>query len=183
MVSCQIFLLLWLWLLDTLLAAKALTFLSIHYDRASFGSILAILQYTFQFEGLSRPGCWAHLDMLEVGCAKGPNGQQDEGLSLAETRTHFAAWAIMSSPLFLSHDVTNESIMDQVWPIISNREIIAINQAWAGFSGGPYWKSQEKLQFLFTDVPVSICFRYWKSRNSIHFSKFQCNSFSSFSFS
>jgi hypothetical protein len=92
--------------------------------------------------------------MLEVGCAKGPNGQQDVGLTLAETRTHFAAWAIMSSPLFLSHDVTNETVMEEVWPIISNTDIIAINQAWAGFSGGPFWLSQGKLRSSFPFMPV-----------------------------
>ena len=118
---------------------------------------MAILQYTSaNYEGLSRPGCWAHMDMLEVGCANGPNGIHDEGLSYEETRTHFAAWAIMSSPLFLSHDVTNETIMDQVWPIISNTEIIAINQAWAGFSGGPFWKSEETIPFRFQGVPVRL---------------------------
>src|SRR5210317_1656001 len=69
--------------------------------RASFGSFMAILQHTFaHYDGLSRPGCWGHLDMLEVGCRDGPNGNEDVGLSFAETRTHFAAWAIMSSPLF-----------------------------------------------------------------------------------
>ena len=121
---------------------------------------MAILQYTFaNFEGLSRPGCWAHMDMLEVGCRGGPNGIEDVGLNLAETRTHFAAWAIMSSPLFLSHDVTNETIMDQVWPIISNKEVIAINQAWAGFSGGPFWKSRERVPFRFPQQPVCHSYR------------------------
>jgi hypothetical protein len=99
--------------------------------------------------------------MLEVGCAKGPNGEQDVGLTLAETRTHFAAWAIMSSPLFLSHDVTNETVMEEVWPIISNTDIIAINQAWAGFSGGPFWLSLGKLQSSFSFVPVrNMCEKY-----------------------
>eukprot|EP00980_Cylindrotheca_fusiformis_P019396 scaffold6663_cov92-Cylindrotheca_fusiformis.AAC.4 len=127
---------------------------------ASYGSILAILQWSMRFKGLSRPGCWAHLDMLEVGCGGngGPNGLQDVGLTKPEAQTHFAAWAIMSSPLFLSHDVTNEDIMDEVWPIISNQEIIAINQAWAGFSGGPFWKSSETLQFTFEGIPN---FRPW----------------------
>ena len=123
---------------------------------ASYGSIMAILQSTFKFKGLSRPGCWAHLDMLEVGCSKGPNGIQDTGLSIEETRTHFAAWAIMSSPLFLSHDVTNETIMQSIWPIIANEEIIAINQAWAGFSGGPFFKSIQKRPFFFNKQPVSV---------------------------
>ena len=45
-------------------------------------------------------------------------------LTLTEARTHFAAWAIVSSPLILGLDMTNKTAMDEVWPIISNRESI-----------------------------------------------------------
>ena len=31
--------------------------------------------------------------------------------------------------------------MDAVWPIISNREAIAVNQAWAGHSGSAFYRS------------------------------------------
>ena len=106
---------------------------------------------------LSYPGCWAYPDMLEVGCDHGRHGDRDPGLSETEAATHFAAWAIVSSPLILAHDVNNATVMDavwpspkpnpnpypdpnphpspnpnpnpdQVWPIISNREAIAVNQ-------------------------------------------------------
>lgn len=46
----------------------------------------------------------------------------------AESRTHFGAWCISSSPLILSHDLRNKAIADALWPIISNKEAIAINQ-------------------------------------------------------
>ena len=74
-------------------------------------------------------------DMLEVGCDHGPGGENDPGLSYVEARTHFGAWCIVSSPLILSHDTNNDTITDEIWPIISNTEAIAINQAWAGDSG------------------------------------------------
>ena len=90
---------------------------------------------------LSRPGCWAYPDMLEVGCDHGRHGDRDPGLSETEAATHFAAWAIVSSPLILSHDVNNATIMDAVWPIISNKEAIAVNQAWAGHSGSAFYRS------------------------------------------
>ena len=45
------------------------------------------------------------------------------------------AWCIVSSPLILSHDTTNATVTDEIWPIISNTEAIAVNQAWAGDSG------------------------------------------------
>ena len=60
--------------------------------------------------------------MLEVGCAHGPGGVHDPGLNEAETRTHFGAWAIVSSPLTLSHHVNNATITDKIWPVISNTE-------------------------------------------------------------
>ena len=34
-------------------------------------------------------------------------GNGDPGLSYAEARSHFGAWCVVSSPLILSHDVTN----------------------------------------------------------------------------
>jgi alpha-galactosidase len=76
--------------------------------------------------------------MLEVGCAAGPGGSFDVGLSITESRTHFGAWCIVSSPLILSHDTNNDTISDAIWPIISNKEAIQINQAWAGDSGSLY---------------------------------------------
>ena len=38
------------------------------------------------------------------------------------------AWAINSSPLVLSFDLRNSSMLDVVWPFISNLEVIAVNQ-------------------------------------------------------
>ena len=49
-------------------------------------------------------------DMLEVGCKHGPGGSGDPGLTDEETRSHFGAWAIVSSPLTLSHDVNDKEV-------------------------------------------------------------------------
>merc|ERR1712137_50605 len=101
----------------------------------------------FNSRNLSTPGCWAYPDMLEVGCEHGPGGSRDPGLSMAETRSHFGAWVIVSSPLTLSHDVNDDTIMDQIWPIIANTEVIAVSQSYAGHSGSPF-KSSESLVVL-----------------------------------
>ena len=53
-------------------------------------------------------------------------------------RSHFAAWVIVSSPLTLSHDPSNQTIMDAIWPIISNKEVLAVSQSYAGHSGSPF---------------------------------------------
>ena len=81
--------------------------------RAKYSSVVGNLRTTgyYASNNLSYPGCWAYPDMLEVGCQHGPGGAGDPGLSASEAATHFAAWAIVSSPLTLSHDVNNATIM------------------------------------------------------------------------
>lgn len=120
---------------------------------AVYGSVVRNLQTTVKWaeNGISRPGCWAYPDMLEVGVAKGEHGKKDIGLSLAEARSHFGAWCIVSSPLVISMDVTNVTVMDQAWPIIANKEAIHINQAWHGHSGSPFKASKELLHLHGTE--------------------------------
>jgi len=95
----------------------------------SWSSFYSNLQSTKKFQDadapLSRPGCWAYPDMLEVG---------NMG-DFAEERAHFGAWCVVSAPLILGFDLNNGATMDRVWPIISNKEAIAINQAWFGHPG------------------------------------------------
>eukprot|EP01006_Ploeotia_vitrea_P048604 TRINITY_DN67255_c4_g1_i1.p1 TRINITY_DN67255_c4_g1~~TRINITY_DN67255_c4_g1_i1.p1 ORF type:complete len:378 (-),score=24.30 TRINITY_DN67255_c4_g1_i1:364-1344(-) len=90
--------------------------------------IIANLQTTKKFQQkknpLSRPGCWAYPDMLEVG-----------NIPQIESRSHFGAWCIVSSPLTLGFDMTDNTKMDEVWDIITNKEAIAVNQAWQGHPG------------------------------------------------
>lgn len=115
--------------------------------RANYESVLTNLMTVVPLanKGLSTPGCWAYPDMLEVGCEDGPGGATDKGLSFAEARTHFGAWSIVSSPLILSHDMSNDTITDAIWPIISNKEVIAVNQAWAGESGNLFASSRRTM--------------------------------------
>ncbi len=72
--------------------------------------------------------------MLEVGVPPGlhPN---EVALTHTEARSHFGAWAITSSPLILGLDVRDPTVMDANWDIISNKEALAVNEAWAGSSG------------------------------------------------
>ena len=48
--------------------------------------------------------------------------------SFNEDRSHFGAWCIVSSPLILGFDLTNADTYTRVWPIISNKEAIQVNQ-------------------------------------------------------
>lgn len=52
-----------------------------------------------------------------------------------EDRSHFGAWAILSSPLVLSFDLANPDLIERVWPTISNTRILEVNQRWAGDPG------------------------------------------------
>ncbi|KAI9610890.1 hypothetical protein H4Q26_008734 [Puccinia striiformis f. sp. tritici PST-130] len=74
-------------------------------------------------------GGWNDLDMLEVG-----NG----GMSYDEYVTHFSMWALVKSPLILGNDVTKMS--SQTKSIITNKEVIAINQDAERSAGYRVWK-------------------------------------------
>ena len=115
--------------------------------RASYESVINNLMSTVKFAklGLSNPGCWSYPDMLEVGVSDGAAGDDDPGLTPDETRTHFGAWCIVSSPLILSHDTTNKTVTDDIWDIISNKEAIAVNQAWYGESGTIFSEYKKKI--------------------------------------
>ena len=54
----------------------------------------------------------------------------------AESRSHFSAWAIVSAPLVLGFDLSDDSKIAAAWPIVSNKEAIAISQTWV--HGTPY---------------------------------------------
>jgi len=56
-------------------------------------------------------------------------------MNLTEMRSNFGGWSIISNPLVLAMDLRDSATLDKVWPIITNREAIAINQEWSGDSG------------------------------------------------
>jgi len=114
--------------------------------RANYGSVVGNLQSVTKFSSrnLSYPGCWAYPDMLEVGVLASPFSG-DKGLTIAETRSHFGAWVIVSSPLTLSHDPNNHTIMDAIWPLISNKEVLAVSQSYAGHSGSPFKEAAQHI--------------------------------------
>ena len=72
----------------------------------------------------ARPGQWNDPDMLEVG-----NG----GMNAIEYRTHMGLWAILAAPLLAGNDLSKMS--DETKAILTNREVIAIDQDPAGRQG------------------------------------------------
>ena len=116
-----------------------------------FDRVMSNLQHARPFLGvdpvlgmpLSRPGCWAYPDMLEVGRMPGEfafDGKTLLATPAAESRTHFGAWAIVSAPLVLGlslslDDPVAQQALDTVWSVITNKEVIAVSQTWAGLPG------------------------------------------------
>ncbi|KAE8660960.1 Alpha-galactosidase [Hibiscus syriacus] len=70
----------------------------------------------------ARPGGWNDLDMLEVG-----NG----GMTEDEYIVHFSLWAISKAPLLLGCNLRN--MTEKTMKIITNKEVIAVNQDPYGF--------------------------------------------------
>ena len=64
-----------------------------------------------------RPGHWNDPDMLEIG-----NG----GMTDEEYRTHMSLWSMLAAPLLAGNDLRTMS--DSIRDILTNREIIAIDQ-------------------------------------------------------
>ena len=76
------------------------------------------------------PGGWNDPDMLEVG-----NG----GCSIEEYKSHFSMWAMLKAPLIVGNDIRGLSADDEALQILSNEEVIAINQDGFGRQARRTW--------------------------------------------
>lgn len=86
----------------------------------------------FGQNGLERfagPGHWNDPDMLEVG-----NG----GMSEDEYRTHMSLWCLLAAPLLAGNDLTK--MTPATLAILTNPEVIAVDQDPAGIQGHRVWQ-------------------------------------------
>ena len=81
----------------------------------------------------ARPGHWNDPDMLEIG-----NG----GMTETEYKTHMSLWSILAAPLLAGNDL--RSMSPAILQILTNREVIAIDQDKAGQQGKHVWKSGDQ---------------------------------------
>ncbi|HEA29474.1 MAG TPA: glycoside hydrolase family 27 protein, partial [Leeuwenhoekiella sp.] len=96
-----------------------------HGDWSSWG----VLQILDMQEGLRKyagPGHWNDPDMMEVG----------NGMSRSEDRAHFTMWAMIAAPLIAGNDLSTMS--KETIDILTNKEMIAINQDSLGVQGFKY---------------------------------------------
>jgi len=92
--------------------------------RDSWDSMLRILDQQVGLEKYSGPNAWNDPDMLEVG-----NGR----MSNTEYIAHFSLWALLNAPLIAGNDL--RSMSDSTRAILTNRDVIAVDQDWGGMQG------------------------------------------------
>ena len=95
----------------------------------SWKSIESIALSQMDKQCLAGAGCYNDMDILVVGMhGKGLNPETSiGGCNDTEYQTHFVLWAMMNSPLMIGCDI--RSMDEKTIDILTNREVIAINQA------------------------------------------------------
>jgi alpha-galactosidase len=81
----------------------------------------------------AKPGHFNDPDMLEIG-----NG----GMNLDEYRTHMSLWSILAAPLLAGNDLGN--VPPDIMAILTNRDVIAVDQDKAARQGSRAWQSGEQ---------------------------------------
>lgn len=86
-------------------------------------TVIEQLRYNEPWRKYHGPGHWNDPDMLEVG----------NDLTVNQGRAHFGLWAMMAAPLILGNDL--RSMDKETLAILSNREVIAVDQDSLGIQG------------------------------------------------
>jgi alpha-galactosidase len=97
-------------------------------DCCSYG-VVDIVDAEDAIYSYAGPGHWNDPDMLEVG-----NG----GMTTNEYRSHFSLWALLAAPLIAGNDLRN--MKPEIHDILTNKEVIAVDQDSLGRQGRRVWK-------------------------------------------
>lgn len=101
-----------------------------HGSWSSWG-VLQILNMHEGIRAFAGPDHWNDFDMMEVG----------NSMTQAEDRAHFALWCMMASPLMAGNDIRDMS--KEILDILTNKEVIAVNQDSLGIQGFRYLKTND----------------------------------------
>ena len=104
--------------------------------------VMKILDLQQSLREHAGPGHWNDPDMLEVG----------NGMSASEDRAHFSMWAMLAAPLIAGNDL--RSMSKETRDILTNREVIAVNQDALGVQGFQYW-AKDKVEVWFKPLSNS----------------------------
>ena len=91
-----------------------------------YSSMLSIVHQNMALAPYAGRGHWNDPDMLEVG-----NG----GMTDTEYRSHFSLWSEMAAPLLIGSDLREASAATM--RILTNKEVIAVDQDELGVQGAP----------------------------------------------
>jgi alpha-galactosidase len=101
-----------------------------HGSWSSFG-VLNILDKQAGLRRHAGPGRWNDPDMMEVGNLP----------SLAESRSHFALWAMLAAPLIAGTDVIG--MKPEIAAVLTNPRLVAIDQDPLGLQGFAWARTPE----------------------------------------
>ncbi|XP_030544484.1 alpha-galactosidase-like isoform X1 [Rhodamnia argentea] len=90
----------------------------------NWGSMISKADQNDAWASYAGPGGWNDPDMLEVG-----NGN----MSTEDYRCHFSLWSLAKAPLILGCDI--RSMDNDTFELVSNKEVIAVNQDELGIQG------------------------------------------------
>ena len=90
-------------------------------------SVLSILDRQDSIRQYAGPGHWNDPDMLEVG----------NGMKYNEDKAHFSLWCMLAAPLMAGNDLRKMS--GQTKAILTNKEVVAIDQDALGIEGFRYY--------------------------------------------
>jgi alpha-galactosidase len=96
-----------------------------HGSWSSWG-VMKVVEMRKNIRSFAGPGHWNDPDMLEVG----------NGMSVNEDRAHFSLWCMLAAPLIAGNDV--RTLSRETAEILTNREVIAIDQDSLGVQGFRY---------------------------------------------
>jgi alpha-galactosidase len=88
--------------------------------------VMPIVDQQIGLRKYAGPGHWNDPDMLEVG----------NGMSVSEDRSHFSMWCILAAPLMAGNDL--RKMTKETQAILTNKDVIAIDQDKAGMEGFKY---------------------------------------------
>lgn len=119
---------------------------TIHWG--AFG-VVEIIDKNAELYPYAGPGHWNDPDMLQIG-----NGV----LTMEENRTHFSMWCMLAAPLFAGNDL--RTMDKETLGILTNKEVIAINQDKLGKQGRRYIKSENNEVWVkqLSNGDAAVCF-------------------------
>jgi alpha-galactosidase len=103
-------------------------------------SIYANIMNDRTYAAYAGPNGWNDPDMLEVGVT---DDQFSYNTTHTEYQSHFSLWAIAAAPLIMGNNPTKLTENPDILAILTNKEVIALDQDVLGLQGTQVWQSTD----------------------------------------